>query len=413
MSPAAEHADTSVTQPAAARRWLIVAGLFVILATSSGLGFYNHSLYMRALAHEQGLPLATLSGAISLFFVVSGASGLVIARLIDRYDVRFTLVLGACIAGGALALLGSVQTVLQLYVVYACFGLGYAAVSLIPSTTLVARWFTTNRAVALALASTGLSVGGVALTPVCALLITRHGMAAVMPWLGLLLVVVIIPVALFAVRPWPADIARQRAADTTRPPLPGTPLHEAVRSRFLRLLTAAYVLVMMAQVGGIAHQFTLGAERFSTGVAATAVSVLAGCSILRRLIGGVIATRVSMRGFAIVNMLGQVVALVLLGWAPAPIWFWVASACFGLTIGNLLMLQPLLIAEAFGLRDYGRIFALSQAVTTAGIALGPTMVGLLHDRAGGYTTAFLAVACGTLSGLVLFVAAGRVPARTG
>ena len=396
--------------PAAGRRgWLIVAGLFVILTTSSGLGFYNHSLYMRALALEQGLPLATLSGAISLFFVASGASGLIIARLIDRFDVRFTMVAGACIGGAALALLGSVHTVPQLYLVYACFGIGYAATSLVPSTTLVARWFTVNRSVALSIASTGLSVGGVAVTPLCALAIETFAMPAVMPWLGLLLVIVVVPVALLTVRPWPAAATAPLHAGAPRAVAAGTPLRDAVRSRFLRLMTAAYLLLMMSQVGGIAHQFTLGAERFGTAVAATAVSVLAGGSILGRLAGGVLVSRLPMRGFVLCNMLGQAVGLLLLASAASPLSLWVASACFGLTIGNLLMLQPLLIAEAYGLRDYGSIYALSQAVTTAGVALGPTVVGLLHDGAGGYAVAFVTVAFASVCGAVLFVAAGAVP----
>ena len=411
--PAVHALDAAIGSPlppaSSLKAWVIVAGLFVILTTSSGLVFYNHSLYMRSLSHERGLSLATLSGAISFFFVVSGVSGLVIARLIDRFDVRFTFVVGAFITGGALAMLGSVHSVLQLYAAYGCFGMGYAAVSLVPSTTIIARWFTTNRSVALSLASTGLSVGGVLLTPFCALSIAQYGMATVMPWLGLLLIAVVVPVALLTVRPWPVAMMRQRASAEGPPLAAGTELSTAIRSRFFRFGTAAYVFLMMSQVGGIAHQYTLGAERFTTPVAATAVSVLASFAILGRLLGGVTVTRVPMRTFAIVNMVGQAIGLVLLAWAGTAVTFFAASACFGLTIGNLLMLQPLLIAEAFGLRDYARIFALSQAVTTVGVALGPAMVGLLHDHAGGYAPAFLAMAAVTLCGVGFFVAGGKLP----
>ena len=45
---------------------------------------------------------------------------------------------------------------------------------------------------------------------------------------------------------------------------------------------------------------------------------------------------------------------------------------FGLTIGNILMLQPLLIAERFGVRDYPRIFSRSQFIAVAGTAGGPS-----------------------------------------
>ena len=45
---------------------------------------------------------------------------------------------------------------------------------------------------------------------------------------------------------------------------------------------------------------------------------------------------------------------------------------FGATVGNLLMLQPLLLAEAFGVREYPRIY-LSQLLSTLGVAPGPAL----------------------------------------
>ena len=61
------------------------------------------------------------------------------------------------------------------------------------------------------------------------------------------------------------------------------------------------------------------------------------------------------------------------------------AAFFGITIGNLLMLQPLLIAEAFGVRDYARIYSRSQFVSTLGVAFGPLLLGVVHDAVDGYS----------------------------
>ena len=56
--------------------------------------------------------------------------------------------------------------------------------ALVPATTLVARWFSARRSVALSITSTGLSLGGILLTPVAASLITRLGLEASVPWLA-------------------------------------------------------------------------------------------------------------------------------------------------------------------------------------------------------------------------------------
>ena len=56
-------------------------------------------------------------------------------------------------------------------------------------------------------------------------------------------------------------------------------------------------------------------------------------------------------------------------------------------MGNSLMMHPLLLAERFGTRDYGRIYSTSQLVTVMGVAGCPPLIGLLYEASGGYTHA--------------------------
>ena len=73
------------------------------------------------------------------------------------------------------------------------------------------------------------------------------------------------------------------------------------------------------------------------------------------------------------------------------------------------MLQPLLIAEAFGVREYARIYGSSQVVTTLGVAAGPIMLGFLQDHFD-YEVAYMAAAAASVLSLILFVASGPVRA---
>ena len=80
-------------------------------------------------------------------------------------------------------------------------------------------------------------------------------------------------------------------------------------------------------------------------------------------------------------------------------------ALFGITIGNLLMLQPLLVAQRFGVLDYPRIYSRLNLLTTFGIAAGPFLLGWIRDSAGGYRSAYLvAAACSATGGAVLTMA---------
>lgn len=383
--------------------WWLVAGVFVVLAMSSGFGFYNLSVYLNALATERGFVVADISSAIGLLFIVSGVAGIWVARLIERVDVRWVMLVGAAIASSALALVGSATEIWHVWLLFALFGFGNAGVSLIPGTTLVTRWFPgANRSIALSVASTGLSTGGILLTPLSAALIHDWGIGGATPWFGMVFFVVAAPITLLLVRSWPDG---KPAFDPSRP-MPA--VDDAIRSRFFIGSTVAYVLVMGAQVGGIAHLFN-HVEAFTDHVvASTAVSLVAGTSILGRLAGGVIVTRVPIRPFTLANIVGQSIGLYLLASADTAAIAWFGAFVFGLTVGNLLMLQPLLMAEAFGVERYPKIFSYANAASTVGVASGPVLMGYVFD-ASSYLVSFSAASAVSALSFCIFFAAGPLP----
>ncbi|MEJ2131666.1 MAG: MFS transporter, partial [Gammaproteobacteria bacterium] len=308
--------------------WLLVAGLFVIMAVSSGIGFYCLSVFMNALAVEKGFAVFSISGAIGLVFVVSGLAGLVVARLIERFDPRYVISAGALIGGLALARLGSVDEIWQLYVVFGVYGVGSACVSLIPGTVLITRRFDgTRRSVAMALATQGLSAGGVVITPLAAMLIEARGLGVAMPAIGLVFFLGIAPVAWLTVR----SEARIGGAsgDPTSLSADGWGHGSAIRSAFFGYLTVAYVLIMLAQVGAIAHQFTLIAARADAAIAAVGVSLLAACSIIGRFVGGWMLTWLPARTLTLGNIVLQTLGLAWLGLAGGAATLLLASALFG------------------------------------------------------------------------------------
>ena len=104
-------------------------------------------------------------------------------------------------------------------------------------------------------------------------------------------------------------------------------------------------------------------------------------------------------------------ALTLMAHAYSERRILLASLFFGLCVGNLLMLQPLLIAEAFGVRHYARIYGSSQLVTTLGVAAGPIMLGFLQDHFD-YEVAYMSAAVASVVAFGLFVSAGPVRAAS-
>ncbi|MGH1471665.1 MAG: MFS transporter [Cellvibrionaceae bacterium] len=401
--------------------WKIVIALLIILTFTSGLSFYNHAVILNALSEQPAFTVKSASFAVTLFFLTAGIAGLGVAKLLAKFNPKFCIILGAVLSCISLVALGFVHTTAQLYIVYMVFGVGFSASALIPATTLVARWFQRKRAVALSIASTGLSLGGVVITPVCAALVEQLGLPTAAPYMGFMYLLGVIPIAWFYIQPAPADLglhidgAEPNKIDSTSPAnnkaikIDGISFQTAKNGKFFWGLGLSYIFLMMAQVGGIAHQYGLAKESLTESQTVFALTILPIASIIGRLIGGWLVSNMSIRVFALAMMTLQALSMIVLAFSEGLLTLCFGLAIFGVTVGNLLMLQPLLIAEAFGLLDYAKIFSMANLMSSWGTACGPMALGLAYSLNNEtYTLAYLIAGLAGLIGLILFWMAGPV-----
>lgn len=410
--------------------WKVVTAFLVVLTFTSGLSFYNHAIILNALAQQPAFSVQSASMAVSVFFISGGITGLWVAKLLADSDARICITFGAIVSCISLMLLSFVETNAQLYAVYILFGVGFSASGLIPATTLVTRWFRRRRSVALSIASTGLSLGGVILTPISAYLVENVGLSKAAPIMGVMYLLGTIPIAWLWIRPSPESMGLNPDGDTLAEELKetadknskgrqvklnaklvsdGITFREARQGSFFWGLSFAYVFLMMAQVGGIAHQYGLAKESLTQQQTVMAVAILPIASIVGRLVGGWLIEQISIRAFSIFMMVLQVVSLSLLSLGFNLFSLCFGLALFGITVGNLLMLQPLLIAEAFGLKQYARIFSVSNLLTSWGTACGPAVLGWAYTLSfHSYSFPYLIAASAGFIGLLLFYMGGPI-----
>ena len=292
---------------------------------------------------------------------------------------------------------GSLRELWQLYAFHVVFGLCHGTSGLVPLTTLVARWFSARRALAFSIASTGLSFGGIVVAPFVALLIERLGLAGAAPWMGLALFLGTLPVTLLVLRPRPAAMGLEPdgavpAEGAPIAPQPAVAFGEARRSRyFYRRLGR---LSLPARRAGRRDRALLPAgehahRRGHRGAGALRPRRLqhdrAAARRLAHAVDALAAVRARPDGHAGGGTGGA-------GGRGRPAQILAGTVLFGVTMGNSLMMHPLLLAERFGTRDYGRIYSTSQLVTMVGVAGCPPLIGLLYEASGGYAVPFLAVA---------------------
>jgi MFS family permease len=390
--------------------WYIVAAICLITTITSGLAFYNLSVLLNAFVVERGFPVSLTSAATATFFVAGGFTGVVVGRLVDKFDPRTVIVASAALGAICLLSIGYLQSIWQLFAFHVAFGAAYGGTGLVALTTVVTRWFNVKRAFAMSMAFTGLSLGGIFIAPFVALSIERGGLASTGPWTAALFFFGIAPIAFLVLRGSPAQYGlvpdggvTSAATREETAAIPSVSYAEAKRSSFFYAVSVAYLFLLGAQVGAIAHLFRLANLRDGSRTAALSLAFLAAASIVGRLSGGWLLLRISVRSFALALMIVQGVSLILLAFAEGRFAILSAVVMFGVTIGNSLMMHPILLADRFGTLEYGRIYSMSQFVAMAGVAGGPAAIGIFYDWSGGYTWPFVAMSAATLVGFaVLF-----------
>ena len=402
MPPSPDFSSLRMSVKNNPQGWAIVGLTLLMQTVSSGLGFYNMSVYINRLSAQLAVSSADTSFAVSLFFVVGGVAGLYVADLLRVWSVRKVVIAGALVSGVAVALVGFADQLWQVYALFTLFGIGNAGISIVISTTLITRWFPgPERSMALAVGSTGLSLGGFLITPLTAYVMNGWGFDLTMHWLGVFLVLSVVPIALFLRFPSNEESSAHNAADTGQLSAQlAASLAAALRSRFYILLAVAYVLIMGSQVGSIAHLYSRVELLGDFTMAALAVQALSIASITGRFIGGWLVSWMPIRRFALGNLLLQSSGLLLIALAPNSVMGVVAAGIFGLSVGNLLMTQPLWLAEKYSVDIYPQVFARANAISVLGVAAGPFCMGWIFDYAGSYTFAFV---CALATSLVAFV----------
>ena len=398
--------------------WIVFAGT-LILFVSSGIGFYGHGVILDPLRTLHGWPKATISSAITLYFLTAGIMGMIIGRQVDRYGPKWVLLLGSVVFGAGFVLLSRISTVWQLYMVYFMMAIGFSCTSLVPVNTLITNWFILKRGFAMSLTNTGLSAGGIVLVPLSSYMISRWGLETALPVLGAIYCAVIIPSAIFFVQQRPSDL--DQFPDGESPIASssggsGSPLDYSAqmqvwtRSQALHTIAfwsivIAFFLALAGQIAFLVHQISFLSPYLGVTGAATAVSVTAGASIVGRLFLGTFVDRCDKRYVIMACFLIQAVAMLTLAHYNHIIVLYLGTFAFGLTMGSIIMMQSLIIGECFGLFSFATVSGLAGLFTLSGAAFGPTIAGLIYDAAQSYRMAFtIFAAMSMVAILVIFFA---------
>ena len=380
------------------RGWWVAAGGFVTAFYAWGVGFYGHGFYMVVLGRSTGWSVSMLSGVVSVFWLANVAASLLLGRVADRFGARPAVLYGAfAMAAGSFALAafeaGVFEARWQLFAIFALMGSAYPGLAAMAVSAALVPWFKRRLGLALGIALTGASAGGAVMPPLMAWLSARYGFGAAMAGIGAALILSVLPVALFLLRPpGGREAARELGASAAAASRDKTPPTRFLRDFQFWLITSASSLSLGAQVGFLMHQIPLLEGPLGLSGAAFAVSIAALSAAVGRFVLGALSVRFPLPALAAGCYLIQAFGLLLLLAGGPPGLLFAASAIAGLVIGCIVMLPPLLLVDGFGQEGYGTAYGMTAAAMFVMAGLATAASGWLFDATGAYSRPLVALA---------------------
>ncbi|TCH96404.1 MFS transporter [Roseococcus sp. SYP-B2431] len=400
--------------------WRVTWAAFTVAVFGWGMGFYGPPVFLFAVHEARGWPVWMVSVAVTCHFLLGAFWVANLPALHRRFGVA-----AITRAGGLLSLCGMLGWALaeapwQLFLATAVSGAGWAATGAAAINAMVAPWFVRRRPAALSTAYNGASVGGILLSPLWVVAIGALGFPWAVALVGGAMALTLWWLAGRYLSTSPAELGQEPDGGAAGPPaakpvprhasLPGRAMW--TNRRFLTLV-AGTSLGLFAQIGLIAHLFSLMAGPMGPGLAGLAAGLATACAILGRTGMGWLLTPTADRRIASAGNYGlQVVgSLVLLASGGSDVTLLLLGvALFGLGLGNATSLPPLIAQQDFCPADTARAVALSTACGQAAYAFAPAAFGAMRDIFAD-TDAFFLTAAAVQVMAAIAMLAGRQPSR--
>ncbi len=378
--------------------WIILLGGFLILVVDGGVRF-SFGVLVKPLAGEFGWNRGAITFAYTLNMLVFGFSQMMAGRLLDRYGPRRLFSISALAASAGLFLTSRTNSIPELYLYYGVItAIGVSGITIGVVSSTVSRWFRSLRGLIGGIAVTGTAFGHFAILPVLAYSLERFGWRGSWAGLGVLVSVVVVPVALVLMKKEPAEIGLSpyeiggRAVPAWRSsPAPDYAPREAFLSRSFLFVAASYGLCGFQDFFFVTQFVPFATDAGLTSQHAANIQGLSGLLALVGVLAFPAVTEKAGHGLPLSFMFVLRIACfgLLMASSSEPAIF-TSALLMGFTLMATAPLAAAMTGDYFGVRNIGLITGAILWVHHTGGALGALVGGMVHDATGSYSGMFLA-----------------------
>ena len=368
--------------------WRVVAAAFVLGVFGWGVGFYGPPVYLHAVQEARQWSVVLVSSAVTLHFLVGAIVIANLAALHRRFGVPAVTKAGALLLAIGVVGWAMAREPWQLLLATLPSGAGWVAMGAAAINAIIAPWFSKKRPAALSMAYNGASIGGVIFSPLWVIAIALLDFPLAAAIVGVVMVATVWLLADFFFSHTPETLGQTTDGEplTTGPvPVAAAPSLAGPllwRDRRFLTLALAMALAMFAQIGLLAHLFSLIVPAVGETAAGIVMGLATALSIAgRSLVGWRMPPSGDRRPLACASLAVQIAgSLALIAAGGNDAWLMIAGVLlFGVGIGNTTSLPPLIAQVEFSRADAQRVVPLIIAIAQASYAFAPAAFGALRS----------------------------------
>jgi len=378
--------------------WVIVAVLFAVNFATNATGQLNFGLFILPMSDDLGLSRSFVGWAQTARVLAGSLSSFAIGRLLDRHGPRVLVAVASVVTAACMVGLGSMSQAWQfpaLFALMGFMGLSAAGFGSLMTSVPVAKWFVRMRGRAMAVATLGLGVGGVAFLPTTQVLISGLGWRSTWVVLAVVNVALTVPLALLFLRRQPEDMGltpdgdpaptQASASAAPRDEEPVWTVREALSTPTLGKLLVAFALVGFAIGGTGIHRIPYWVERgFDPQLVSYCFATDAAGATTMVLLAGMLVERFPVRFVATFSFVGFALAMGLMIVGSNAFFLFGSTILFGLSVGANMIVQGFIWADYYGRAFLGTIRGIVLPVTLVSMGIGAPFSGYIYDATGSY-----------------------------
>ncbi len=379
--------------------WWIALVTLVIASISFG-AVTSVPILLKPLSTDWQTGASTIALIHTSAMFGAGAGSLLLGRLLDRFGFFCIAVVAALATGTGLVIAARAEDLLTLHLAYGLLvgGIGQGAF-FSPLAAAVSQWFDRHRALSIAIAASGQSVGGLTLPPLLRWSAEQVGWRHAIEVYGIAAGLILLACA-FAFRrapPRPTSPSRTATAGVVRIDRAG-----------FALLGSCMALFNLATFMAIGHLTAFGEEiGLAPATAAVFVSVMLGVTLVSRLSIGQLSQRFGHYRMLVAVSLLHLCGVALLAASTSTVSTLAAVVLIGLGFGGYVPAYAVIVRELFPASEAGRRIAEIYFLAFIAAGVGSWSGGLARDMSGSYAVPFALAMCAALVGALLLLHLSR------